>query len=371
MSLNDEANQNEENNQYEKPPDEQQEGNHQIEKSSNVEKNITQEIREIHEPISGEVEQKNNLNNVQVFDQPANQVKEPSGDFNDNIEKNTRNESSSEPTQRPFKRIEILANPINESKPPSVKTHRGAPSMVSLLVDTPEANSRKLTTPLTKSVVTKSIVKKVTPVPPTSSINPPPPPPPPPISPQKKTITIQPAMTVTKAIPQSAQSRKISTPKIPEWQYNLASTFLMTTDMTSTNSDIDPTDPHNQTDNNIETDQITEDMTRCICNSNHESDVMILCDSCKKWLHVDCVRLQNSQDVDPFICIYCQYEMAKAVKSFVRKKLASVLPIVQRYQDACQPTPIWNDLLQAIRDTQEVMKMIPHFLPTSSEMPQE
>ena len=92
---------------------------------------------------------------------------------------------------------------------------------------------------------------------------------------------------------------------------------------------------------------------------------MILCDSCKKWMHVNCVRLQNSQDVDPFVCIYCQYEMSKAIKSFVRAKLMNITQKIKekRIQET---TPVWNELLQTILDIQSVLRIVPQFLPMAS-----
>ncbi|OHT06908.1 hypothetical protein TRFO_24940 [Tritrichomonas foetus] len=168
----------------------------------------------------------------------------------------------------------------------------------------------------------------------------------------------------------AAVSRKIQTPKLPDWQVKLATTFLMTTDMSCTLDDVDMSNSENHGGPGPDIDQITEDTTRCVCNSTHESDVMIQCDCCKKWLHEDCVKLLNSREVDPFICIFCQAEMSKAVKEYIRKKLNAFAPIIQRCQnelqyDIRQTQPIWGEIMEIVRDSQEVLRMIPLFLPTS------
>ena len=175
------------------------------------------------------------------------------------------------------------------------------------------------------------------------------------------------APPVTKKVAPAVLSRRVtSAVKLPEWQTNIATTFLMTPDMSCTNEDVDLANPENQETVSAEMDQISEQTTRCICNRQHESDVMIQCDCCKKWLHEQCIRLVNSNENDPFICIFCEHEMAKAVKTYVRKKIAVLIQIVQKYQADGQ-TLSWNDLLENIRDCQEVLRMVPMFLPTNQE----
>ena len=168
---------------------------------------------------------------------------------------------------------------------------------------------------------------------------------------------------VTKKI----HSRKINQNLLPDWQSNIATTFLMTPDMSCTDEDVDMSNPEFQGDGTPEMDQITEETTRCICNSPHESEVMIQCDSCKKWLHEDCVRLQNSREADPFICIFCQHEMAKAARAYVRRSLANCLgPILQRCQTDYQ-IPSWTEIEEVVKDTNDVLKMLPMFLPTADD----
>jgi hypothetical protein len=173
-------------------------------------------------------------------------------------------------------------------------------------------------------------------------------------------------------------SRKLLAHKVPDWQGSLAHSFLLTPDYSFSDSEVaclgfdclhfsDPC--QNRSNGPSEIDQITEETTRCICNSTHESEVMIQCDSCKKWLHEDCVRLQNSREVDPFLCIFCQYEMSTAVKGYLRKKMTAFGPILSRFggPDLGRGSGLWSELLEVVRDSQEVLRMIPSFLPATEE----
>ena len=177
-----------------------------------------------------------------------------------------------------------------------------------------------------------------------------------------------PTPTIPKKISPSVQSRKISQNRLPEWQSTIATTFLLTPDMSCTDENVDMSNPEFQGDGTAEMDQITEETTRCICNSPHESEVMIQCDSCKKWLHEDCVRLLNSKEADPFICIFCQHEMAKAVRAYVRRSLAGLAPILQRCQTDYQTQiPRWSEITEIVKDTKDVLKILPLFLPTADD----
>jgi hypothetical protein len=101
---------------------------------------------------------------------------------------------------------------------------------------------------------------------------------------------------------------------------------------------------------------------------------MIQCDSCKKWLHEDCVRLQNSHEADPFICIFCQHELSRSIKSYLRTKTAAFPVLMQQlqsdfqYQAVSHSKSIWTDLLQIVNEAQDVLAMIPLFLPASEDV---
>jgi hypothetical protein len=181
------------------------------------------------------------------------------------------------------------------------------------------------------------------------------------------------APPVAKKLAPCAQSRKVPAAKLPEWQIELASTFLLVPDMSCADDEDDLADPVAADGTPPETDVITEETTRCLCNSTHESEVMIQCDSCKKWLHEDCVRLQNSREADPFICIFCQYELSRSIKTYLRRKMAEFPVIMKRVQASFPFTtgsnskPIWNEMLSIVQDAQSVLAMIPLFLPSTDE----
>jgi hypothetical protein len=47
------------------------------------------------------------------------------------------------------------------------------------------------------------------------------------------------------------------------------------------------------------------DSTRCVCNGGDDGRSMVQCESCNKWLHMDCVGL-NSNNLPPvYVCIFC------------------------------------------------------------------
>lgn len=166
-------------------------------------------------------------------------------------------------------------------------------------------------------------------------------------------------------------SRKLyNKPSIPEHYITIANSFLMTPDMTSPEH---PQEVENASSKEMDPDSEQIPETRCICTLTHSSSVMIQCDSCKKWLHEDCVHLKNPKDADPFICIYCQYEIAKAVKSFVRQRLSVLNPMAQRLEIDMQSgritqlQSVWNELGEIVNDIQDVLKMIPDSLHSEDE----
>jgi hypothetical protein len=222
-------------------------------------------------------------------------------------------------------------------------------SVVSLLVDAPDGDSRP---PTPRSTV---VIKKAKPI--IDILN----------QGSPKSVSAP----VSKIVAPACEVRRREPPKLPEWQSNIATTFLLTADMSFADDEHDIEHPVDRATPDV--DQITEETTKCICNSTHESEVMIQCDSCSKWLHEDCVKLQNSRESDPFICLYCQQELVKAVKLYMRKKLGEFKPILQKmraeahYRQGMRPTSIWHEILEIVKDSQEVLKMIPFFLPNNDE----
>jgi hypothetical protein len=252
------------------------------------------------------------------------------------------------PEDRLVPPVDLLPRP----KPP-----KPGSSMLSFLVDTPERDQRPLTSP---AVVHRQapIVKRVKPI----------------LDLLNKGTPVTTAPPTVKKIAPAVQSRKVAAAKLPEWQASLSSIFLMTPDMSYQDDDRNVMALNPEGGSPSEIDQITEETTRCLCNSTHESEVMIQCDSCKKWLHEDCVRLQNSREADPFICIFCQHELSRSIKSYLRRKTAAFPVLMQQlqsdlqYQAVSHSKSIWTDLLQIVNEAQDVLAMIPLFLPASEDV---
>ena len=135
----------------------------------------------------------------------------------------------------------------------------------------------------------------------------------------------------------------------------LSTLFLVTPDMSFTNQDLnllDSNDQHILTPDDDSNDQ----QIRCICGFNHESQTMIQCDSCQKWFHTECIHLDGPSKVG-FICIYCQYKISKAIKSYIRNEFLQFIPYLNQYNT------IWNDIHSKGGEIQAVLELIPDFLP--------
>ncbi|KAL8752563.1 MAG: hypothetical protein Q9199_005665 [Rusavskia elegans] len=66
------------------------------------------------------------------------------------------------------------------------------------------------------------------------------------------------------------------------------------------------TDPDLATPNSAHDSQISGDSTRCVCRGTEsDGDLMILCESCKKWLHVRCVGLNRNKLPKVYLCVFC------------------------------------------------------------------
>ena len=170
---------------------------------------------------------------------------------------------------------------------------------------------------------------------------------------------------VKRRVAPEVQVRKRIQPQIPEWQKTLAQTYLLVPDMGNT------TDPNLENENSkIYEQPISEETISCICHSTHESEIMLQCDSCKRWMHVTCVRLQDSQEDDTYICIFCQYQLSKAVKQYIRNKVSNLQdylkPLVSDLQNYRIPQSqnIWKDLTEHINELQNVLQIIPSYFPS-------
>ena len=142
--------------------------------------------------------------------------------------------------------------------------------------------------------------------------------------------------------------------KSPQEQYlALATTFFLTPDMMDAVDNSGGNETQMTDSNNPDVEIAPE--TRCICTLTHGSPLMIQCDSCKKWLHEDCVHLKNPKDANPFICIYCQYEMAKAVKQFIRRRILKLYPDITKLEGdpnfSNKIHQIWDEITLIAKDT--------------------
>lgn len=49
----------------------------------------------------------------------------------------------------------------------------------------------------------------------------------------------------------------------------------------------------------------SNESTRCVCNRTDDSRPMILCESCKNWLHMPCVGLHGNKVPAVYVCVFC------------------------------------------------------------------
>ncbi|KAI4280159.1 MAG: hypothetical protein L6R35_005965 [Caloplaca aegaea] len=66
------------------------------------------------------------------------------------------------------------------------------------------------------------------------------------------------------------------------------------------------TDPDLATPNSTRGSVVNSETTRCVCRvGDVDGGLMIQCDSCKKWLHVNCVGLNPRRLPEVYLCIFC------------------------------------------------------------------
>ncbi|OHS93132.1 PHD-finger family protein [Tritrichomonas foetus] len=140
-------------------------------------------------------------------------------------------------------------------------------------------------------------------------------------------------------------------------------------DLSCTDEDIDMSLPSNSRAPPVSKGKIRN--VRCICTSKHQSDVMIQCDSCKNWLHSSCIQLENSKDVSPFVCIYCQYNVATTVRSFITSQALKFRTVLEQFINEPDNSyksmkPVVPSLFKMVKEIEQSLKMIPEFLPSDS-----
>ncbi|KAF2437908.1 hypothetical protein P171DRAFT_477817 [Karstenula rhodostoma CBS 690.94] len=51
---------------------------------------------------------------------------------------------------------------------------------------------------------------------------------------------------------------------------------------------------------------LSNDTTRCVCNGSDDGRPMILCESCRNWLHMPCVGILHENNLPPvYVCVFC------------------------------------------------------------------
>ncbi|KAL5394510.1 hypothetical protein PMIN06_008025 [Paraphaeosphaeria minitans] len=50
---------------------------------------------------------------------------------------------------------------------------------------------------------------------------------------------------------------------------------------------------------------LSNDTTRCVCNGSDDGRSMILCESCRNWLHMPCVGLNDNNVPPVYVCVFC------------------------------------------------------------------
>lgn len=68
--------------------------------------------------------------------------------------------------------------------------------------------------------------------------------------------------------------------------------------------------PANTSDTNLTTpstdrSSLSSENTRCVCHGTDDGRPMILCESCKNWLHMPCVGLHDNNVPPVYVCVFC------------------------------------------------------------------
>ncbi|KAL8779990.1 MAG: hypothetical protein Q9213_006679 [Squamulea squamosa] len=87
------------------------------------------------------------------------------------------------------------------------------------------------------------------------------------------------------------------------------------------------TDPDLATPNSARDSQVSGDSTRCVCHGTEsDGDLMILCESCKKWLHVRCVGLNRNKLPKVYLCVFCTGSTPNVRGGRVREPQRALFP---------------------------------------------
>ena len=69
---------------------------------------------------------------------------------------------------------------------------------------------------------------------------------------------------------------------------------------------------------------LSSESTRCVCNGTDDGRPMILCESCKHWLHMPCVGLRDSNVPAVYVCVFCTGQTPLARGGRVRGPMPSL-----------------------------------------------
>ncbi|KAL8676054.1 MAG: hypothetical protein Q9186_007389, partial [Xanthomendoza sp. 1 TL-2023] len=87
------------------------------------------------------------------------------------------------------------------------------------------------------------------------------------------------------------------------------------------------TDPDLATPTSARDNQVNSDCTRCVCRgSESDGDLMILCESCKNWLHVRCVGLNRHKLPKVYLCVFCTGNTPNVRGGRVREPQRALFP---------------------------------------------
>lgn len=87
------------------------------------------------------------------------------------------------------------------------------------------------------------------------------------------------------------------------------------------------TDPDLATPSTGRDSTVSSNTTRCVChNPDSDGELMILCESCKKWLHVRCVGLNPQKIPKVYLCVYCTGQTPNVRGGRVREPMRAVFP---------------------------------------------
>lgn len=50
---------------------------------------------------------------------------------------------------------------------------------------------------------------------------------------------------------------------------------------------------------------LSTESTRCVCHGTDESQPMVQCESCEKWLHMNCLGFKSSTLPAVYVCVFC------------------------------------------------------------------